>query len=113
MVRSVFEGIAFALKDGLLALEQTGLSITHLRLAGGGTTHTLWQQLLADVLQKNLHEIQASSASAIGAARLAAKAIGQDIDVNNASSKHIIYPSADASLDQAFKEFQKLYNLLY
>lgn len=113
MVRSVFEGVAFALKDGLLALEETGLDINHLRLAGGGTTQKLWQQLLADVLNKELHEIDAFSASAIGAARLAATAVDKTIPVSDLTPKHIIKPKTNETLDTAFKNFQQLYHSLY
>jgi xylulokinase len=58
LARAAFEGVAFALKDGLLALEDTGVQANSLRLAGGGTLHPKWRQLLADVLGKPLEAVQ-------------------------------------------------------
>ena len=113
LVRSVFEGIGFALKDGMIALEQTGISSDSLCLAGGGTTEPLWQQLLADVLQKPLYEIESSSASAKGAARLAAKAVGTTFDNFTKEPKLVAEPKESEALDEAFTKFQNLYRLLY
>jgi xylulokinase len=71
LARAAFEGVAFALKDGLRALEDTGIYAPSLRLAGGGTLHPSWRQLLADVLEKPLEAVSVPSSSARGAALLA------------------------------------------
>jgi len=76
LLRSVLEGVAFALKDGLLALEDAGPGIGGLRLAGGGTRDPRWRQMLADVLGRPLLAVPDSSASARGAALLAGVAAG-------------------------------------
>ena len=79
LLRAAFEGVAFALRDGLEALEAAGVSAPELRLAGGGTAEQPWRQLLADVLGRPLLTLPtsaASVASARGGALLAGIATG-------------------------------------
>ncbi len=75
LMRAAMEGVAFSLAQGWQALQATGVSATALRLAGGGTTHPQWQQLLADVLQCPLYPTHYPDASARGAALLAQLAV--------------------------------------
>ncbi|MEM7735231.1 MAG: xylulokinase [Deinococcota bacterium] len=87
MVRAALEGVAFALKEGYLALQDTGISAEVMRLAGGGTTEFVWQQLLATILETPLAPVDVPSASARGAAYLAALSVGAltDADITNLS----------------------------
>jgi xylulokinase len=78
LARAALEGVAFAIAQGFAAVQNTGANPTNLRLAGGGSLHSQWRQLLADVLQRPLHSIETESASARGAALLAGLGIGQD-----------------------------------
>jgi xylulokinase len=91
LLRGALEGVAFALREALEALEDLGIVAPELRLAGGGTgrgSGEPWRQLLADVLGRPLlllpDEIS-SVASARGAAFLAGLASG-------------VYPAAEDTL---------------
>jgi xylulokinase len=75
LLRSVLEGVAFAIRDALDAL--TGdQRLPGLRLAGGGTLAAGWRQLLADVLEAPLYAADVPAASGRGAALLGACAAG-------------------------------------
>ena len=83
LLRAALEGVAFALREGLEALESAGTPVAELRLAGGGTggpggAGEPWRQLLADVLGRPLllPDGVSSVASARGAALLAGLACG-------------------------------------
>jgi sugar (pentulose or hexulose) kinase len=79
LVRASLEGVALAAREALAALvdaDDSGDHLTHLRLAGGGTTAPAWRQLLADVLQRELHAVEVPGASGRGAAMLGARAAG-------------------------------------
>lgn len=80
LIRSVFEGVAFALRDGLDALRHAGHRIDRALLAGGGSTAAWWQRLLADVLGIELVPHDAVDASVRGAGLLAWAAIGRAIE---------------------------------
>jgi len=79
LLRAALEGVAFALREGLEALEEAGTETSVLRLAGGGTLREPWRQLLADVFGRPLRPLPdevAGNASARGAALLAGIAAG-------------------------------------
>jgi xylulokinase len=113
LARSAFEGVAFALKDGLKALEDVGIQAESLRLAGGGTLHTDWQQLLADVLEKPLDAVSVPSSSARGAALLAGLSINafsiQDILLFTPRPRRVAEPNKDNRLEAAHNHFVQLY----
>jgi xylulokinase len=91
LLRAALEGVAFALREALEALEDLGIIAPELRLAGGGTGGSAgepWRQLLADVLGRPLWPLPdeiSSVASARGAAFLAGLASG-------------VYPAAEDTL---------------
>jgi xylulokinase len=70
--RAVLEGVAFALADGLAALEAKGDAVTRLSVIGGGARSTLWGRILANALQRTLvYHSGGEIGPALGAARLA------------------------------------------
>ena len=70
LMHAAFMGVAFAIRAGLDALRVHGIRVDSLRLAGGGSVHQAWQQLLMDVLQLPLDAVACPNASARGAALL-------------------------------------------
>ena len=80
LIRSVFEGVALALRDGLEALRSAGHPIDRALLAGGGSVAPWWRQLLADTLDLSLVPHDAADASVRGAGLLAWSSIEVDID---------------------------------
>ncbi len=75
LLRAALEGVAFSIADAVHALLAES-PVDHLRLAGGGSTHPVWRQLLADVLALPLRAVNVSAASGRGAALLGAQAAG-------------------------------------
>lgn len=73
LLRAALEGVAFAVGDAVHALLDAS-PVDHLRLAGGGSGHPGWRQLLADVLGLPLQAVDVSAASGRGAALLGAQA---------------------------------------
>jgi xylulokinase len=76
LARAALEGVAFAIRDAVGSVLDPAAGIDHLRLAGGGSTHPGWQQLLADVLEYPLRSVDVAAASGRGAAVLGAEAAG-------------------------------------
>jgi xylulokinase len=75
ILRAVFEGVAFSVLDAAEALPEFA-DVPELYLAGGGTLHEKWRQLLCDSLGKVLLVVEDPNASARGAALLAGRAMG-------------------------------------
>lgn len=70
ILHAALEGVAFGIRVAFEALPATS-RVTTLRLAGGGSEHPAWRQMLADVLDTDLHTVDTPTASARGAALLA------------------------------------------
>lgn len=126
LARAALEGVAFAIAQGFAALQSTGANPDTLHLAGGGSLHPQWRQLLADVLQCPLYSVETRSASVRGAALLASLGIGQDRAIGEtwkekqaipggsmtqiAPSPQITGPNPPSrSLEVAQRRFSKLY----
>lgn len=109
LLRAALEGVAFALRDCLAALEAAGRGgDREVRLAGGGTRRTAWRQLLADVLGRPLAAVETPDASSRGAALLAGVAAGVYPDVRATLA---FAPSRDAAV--APGEATDVYNAVY
>ncbi|MDQ4105957.1 MAG: xylulokinase [Actinomycetota bacterium] len=118
LLRAALEGVAFALREGLEALEEAGVSASELRLAGGGTTREPWRRLLADALARPLRllpETAAANASARGAALLAGVASGVHASVEETLTlapepQRTIYPGAEApAYEAAYLRYREIY----
>ena len=80
IIQAVLEGVAFAFRDCLGALQVAGSNIERAIAVGGGATSSLWLAILASVLDRPLDRPrQGEFGAAFGAARLGmAAALGAD-----------------------------------
>ena len=77
LVRAVMEGILLNLYLVLEALEDSGGKVERILAVGGYLRSALVRQMLADVFQRDIEFPEDVESSAIGAARLAALALGE------------------------------------
>jgi xylulokinase len=75
LLHAALEGVALGIREALEALPG-GSEMKALRVAGGGSVHPAWRQMLADILGRELIAVDASDASARGAALLGGIADG-------------------------------------
>lgn len=75
LLHAALEGVAFGIRAALEALPGAS-SAQALRLAGGGSEHPAWRQMLADILHHDLVTVDTPAASARGAALLGGIAQG-------------------------------------
>jgi len=83
LIRSVFEGVALAVRDSWDALRRIGLGADPILLTGGGSVEPRWQQLLADVLQVPLLPAHELGNATLGAAYLGGMAAGHWQDIHD------------------------------
>ena len=69
LLHATLEGVAFGIRVAFEALPTTQKTTT-LRLAGGGSEHPAWRQMLADILNRELLTVDTPAVSARGAALL-------------------------------------------
>ena len=119
LIRSVYEGVAFSLRDCFTILKEQGLQIEQMRATGGGAKSTLWRQIIADVLNTELVVTNASEGPAFGAALLAGVASGVYSTVQEACEQTVRViertapnPATQQAYNQAYETYTALYPAL-
>jgi xylulokinase len=108
LLRAALEGVAFAVRDALVALTAEGVDVGDVRLVGGGTTDVRWRALLASVLGRRLIVHDLPDMSVIGAARLAATAIGETLPPATVATPTVVEPQPDTidPLEDAWRRWR-------
>jgi xylulokinase len=114
LVRSVLEGVAFSLRQGLELMQQVGADTDVARGAGGGLQSPIWRQIMADVLGIGVQTTTASTGAARGAAVLGGLGVGlyASPDVGIRWSEQPVQRSdagSRAKLDAAYRTYVGLY----
>jgi xylulokinase len=76
MIRSVLEGVTFAMNDSVTLIGELGLPVRQIRLSGGGARSAFWRQLQADIFGRPCATINTQQGPAYGAAILAGVGTG-------------------------------------
>jgi sugar (pentulose or hexulose) kinase len=112
LMQAAFTGVAFGIRAGLDALREQGAAPARLRLAGGGTVHPAWRQLLSDALGLPLDAVSVSNAAARGAALLGGLAAGTiapgDLSALSPAVTPVAEPRAAAALTARYARFLDL-----
>jgi xylulokinase len=101
-VRAVLEGVAYSVRHLLETSEvEAGVRAEMVRVTSGGARSNLWNQIKADVLGRPVARLKVSDAGSIGAAMLAAVAVG-DMELEEAVSQlvrvdEIIHPRKEVT----------------
>ena len=109
LMRAALEGVAFLLRDHLEAMRAAGARPARIQLAGGGTAHPAWRQLLADALGVPLYPGGAGWLTARGATMIAARAAGlvTGADTTDRSAeKSPVIPAASQLAEASYRRFR-------
>lgn len=119
IIRSILEGISLEIRWMLGAIAETGAPVEEVRLAGGGSKNSTWNQIHADVLNRPIRTVGNPDAALVGGAMCAAVALGMYPDFRGAAEAFVklgptIMPSDEnaAIYDKAFDRFVDLFRLL-
>lgn len=94
VARATFEAIACQIADVFAALEaDLDAPLPELSIDGGAARNPLLLQLLADVLDRRVVRLRVTEASALGAARLAADALGLAREPAETSPRDVAEPA--------------------
>jgi xylulokinase len=122
MARACLEGVAFSIRQGLLAISPERAK--KISLVGGGAKTILWRQILADVLQSPITVAESGTdnseylpAAALAGSGLIAQGLESDYDtciagISGNEKARCYYPSEDAVpvMDAQYKRFCTLYS---
>ncbi len=118
LLRSVMEGVVFALKDSLnILINDLGQPCSRVIASGGGMTSSLWLQMQADILQQEIYISNMKEQAGVGAAITAGVGTGLFESYQQACSELISLQETptipDASQKHQYQEYYELYRQLY
>ena len=101
MLRSVLEGMAYAVSAAYAAVCESGAAPAEpVTLLGGGSRDPAYVRLLATALDAELQPAEVGDATVVGAARLAGMAAGRSIPPAGVREDAIVTPNADALITE-------------
>jgi xylulokinase len=115
VTRAVMEGVTFACRDALAALEEAGAQPERIVLAGGGARSPLWRQIVADVFNLPVHGLATTDQAAVGAALLAMTGTRESDPVETAQSWARYGPATEpiASRHAVYQELHEMFREAY
>lgn len=116
LCQALLEGVAFALKDNLVILEQSCGKITSTTVSGGLCKNTSFLTILANVLNVKLNVLTIEEGASIGSALLASQSFLNEKDFNSLRAKltqikTTIEPTKELvnKYETCYKTFKKFY----
>jgi xylulokinase len=116
MIRSVLEGVVFALRDMYALMADAGISATRIRASGGGAASPFWRQIQADVFGCDVVTTEgAAEGGAFGAAIVAGIGTGIWPDATTAAShcQTVSRQSPSAREQETYAKMFEIYRTLY
>lgn len=116
LIRSVLEGITFAMRDSLEIIRALGVGIDEVRATGGGAKSAFWRQLQADIYGCEIATIGSDQGPALGAAVMAGVGAGLYKSIPEACDAIISVtgrtePNADRA--KAYDDYYEVYRGMY
>jgi xylulokinase len=109
-IRSIMEGVAYSMKDSLIAFEKLGVPMEAVIASGGAAQSDLWRWIQANVYAKDVLVTGNSEHSAIGAAIVAGVAISEFGSIYETSSVTNLPISIIRPEPQAVELYRGLYD---
>lgn len=111
MTQAVLEGVTFALRDALEIARSFGVTITSVRLNGGGAKSKLWCEMVANIMNVKVDKINSEEGPGFGAAILAAVGCGKFNSVEEAASKLIKVVSTIEPEEELVRKYDEKYQM--
>ena len=118
--RAVLEGVSFSIRHVLETAEMaTGIEAATLHLSGGGATSAAWNSIKSDVLGRRVQPTFVRDAGTLGAAMLAALAVGAFSNLHDATAAMVrerppVVPDEEshARYNELYRTYRELYHRL-
>ncbi len=107
LVRAVMEGVLYNMHSVFSALELAGGEVETLRASGGFALSDLWQQILADIFDRQILVPEVIESSAFGAAVVALVALGEWSQLEDVE-KRVAIAHIRQPISENVKQYQKI-----
>lgn len=102
LMRSLLEGICMEIRSIVESVEQSIGSVSEVLASGGFVRSTVWLQIMANVLQKQITLRDVNDASSLGAALMAFKSIDRNVSFEGSGKEMVFQP--DGSLRSVYDD---------
>ena len=114
--KAIMEGVTYEMLLNLEKVEKNGIIIDKLYATGGGANSSVWLQIKADILNKEIIALDAPEAGAMGTVMLAGNAVGAFESMDSArkimvKEKKHYYP--DEEKHDQYMQYYKKYKYIY
>jgi xylulokinase len=109
LIRSVLEGVAYSLRDGLEILREIGVPLGEVRFSGGGGRSLLWRQIQADVFGLQGVTLNVGEGPSFGAALLAGVGTGVYASVEEACDETLGIVERCAPVPRNVRTYNRYY----
>ena len=110
-IRSVMEGVSFALRDSLELIKERGVEIDEIRLIGGGAKSELWQQIIADIFGEKISLLNIEQGPAFGAAIIAGVGAGVFSDFESIVEELVEVVDTVEPIKENVEKYNKSYKI--
>lgn len=111
LARCFMEGITLEIRDLLSALFNSGLDINSIRILGGPTKSPVWNQMQADIYNRQVETLRYTDAAVLGAGISAGVGIGVFKDYQEGASEMVSVGTTYEPNVQNAKIYDELYDI--
>jgi xylulokinase len=108
-IRAVMEGVGFIVMRNIEAIESMGIPVREIRVLGGGSKSSVWNQIKADITGRVIWTTDNSDAACLGAAILSGVSCGFFPNVKDAVEKMVNLKQKFEPDMENHKVYQKLF----
>ena len=109
-IRAVMEGVGYIVMRNIEAIESMGIPVKEIRVLGGGSKSSVWNQIKADITGRVIWTTENSDAACLGAAIISGVSCGIFSNVKDAVSKMVNLKQKFEPNMENHKEYKKLYS---
>jgi len=116
-VRSILEAIACIVRRNIEVVEGLGITVSEIRVTGGGSRSQLWNQIKCDLTGRPVVTTTNEEAGCLGAAILAGYGAGMFSSIGEAVDRMVVIrdrlepnPGLRGAYDEVYRRYRRLYD---
>jgi xylulokinase len=111
LARACIEGITLEMKDILTSMLASGIEVETVRIMGGATKSSLWNQIQADMYNRPVQTLKVTDAALLGAAIFAGTGSGCFKDIGEAVRKMVVVDTVCEPVHEHVEIYDELYDI--
>ncbi len=111
LIRAIMEATCYEIRTNLKVFEELNVNLKELRITGGASRNSTWNQIEADICGLPVIKGQVEEATALGAAILAGVGAGIYKNIDSAADEMVIIDEKKKPIPENVKTYDKFYEI--